>query len=85
MKPPLGARPRWLWAEHIRTERIGELSRAIGRYEADGVPVPTDWYHELETLLSADTSRPVETLSALPQGGEVPRPAPAEARYLRTM
>lgn len=70
-KPPLGARPHWLWLEHMRTARIGELSRAIGRYEASGLVVPCDWLTELESLLSADHHRAVEALPALSHGREV--------------
>ena len=45
-KPPLGLTPRWLLDE----DRVIEIKAAIERYDEVNMPVPIEWYIELQEL-----------------------------------
>lgn len=50
---PLGIKPRWVHDE----ERLAEIQRAIGRYQATGNPVPAEWIEENNELFARLNAR----------------------------
>jgi hypothetical protein len=46
-KHPVGVIPRYIWIEH----RVQDLKNAIYRYREAGLPIPNEWYMELEEYL----------------------------------
>ena len=53
VKPPIGLRPKWLFEEMYRTERMHEIYKAIDRFKNAEVEIPKEWEDEL-TVLSVE-------------------------------